>query len=103
MPDESLGDNAGVTFDNVKQVAVKLKEAIGEEWIAGHPVDLGHYSRDFTIYSGERPNIVTLPRSIEDLQKIMRIASSHSVPVVTALKSAGMSVLSRAMGLNNLS
>ncbi len=94
-PDESLGDNAGITVDNVKQVAEKLKEAIGDEWVSDNPVDLGHYSRDFTIYSGERPNIVVLPKTIEEIQKIMRIAYSHSIPVVpmtTGFNHGGLTV-----------
>ncbi len=81
-PDESLGDEAGITVSNVKQVREKLGKAIGDDWVSDNPVDANFYSRDFTIFSGERPNIVVLPRTVEDLQNIMRIAYSHRIPVV---------------------
>jgi len=43
---------------------------------------LSSYGRDFTIFSGERPNIAVLPETTEQVQSIIRIAYEHGVPVV---------------------
>ena len=61
-PDESLGDASGITVENVEQVKEKLAEAIGAEWVSDNPADLIFYSRDFTVFSGEAPNIAVIPK-----------------------------------------
>jgi FAD/FMN-containing dehydrogenase len=81
-PDESLGEMAGITITNVKKVREKLAEAVGSEWVSDNPADLNCYSRDFTTFSGERPNVVVLPQTVAEVQDIMRIAYSHKVPIV---------------------
>jgi FAD/FMN-containing dehydrogenase len=80
--DFDTDEDTGVTADNIRSAEEKLREAIGEKWVTSNPADLAAYGRDFTIYSGERPNIVVLPESTEDVQKVMRIAYQHKIPVV---------------------
>ena len=75
-------EDTGVEEENVKAAAEKLKEAVGAEWVTANPADLAAYGRDFTIYSGERPNLVVLPASTEQVQAVMRIAYAHKLPVV---------------------
>jgi len=78
-----VGDGeTGLTVSNVGTVKEKLSEAIGGDWVSDNPADLSAYGRDFTIFSGERPNIVAMPASIEDVQKIIGIAYEHGIPVV---------------------
>ena len=72
----------GLTVSNVKEVKEKISQAIGEQWVSDNPADLSSYGRDFTIFSGERPNIVAMPASTEEVQKIVRIAYEHAIPVV---------------------
>ena len=88
-------EDTGVTAGNIISVEEKLKEAIGEKWVTSNPADLSAYGRDFTIYSGERPNIVVLPETTEDVQKVMRIAYEHKIPVVpltTGFNHGGLTV-----------
>ncbi len=75
-------EDTGIESDNIRTVEQKLKEALGDEWVTSNPADLVAYGRDFTIYSGERPNLVVLPQSTEEVQKVMRIAYQHKIPVV---------------------
>ncbi len=82
QPAEITEKEAGLTTGNLKVVLGKLGEAIGTEWVSDNPVDLSPYGRDFTVFSGERPNIVALPSSAEDVQAIIRIAYGHGIPVV---------------------
>ncbi len=75
-------EDTGIEESNVRVVADKLKEIVGERWVSTNRADLAAYGRDFTIYSGERPNIVVLPQSTEEMQGVMRIAYQHKIPVV---------------------
>ena len=88
-------DDTGIAIGNLNTVEEKLKKAIGEQWVSSNPADLSVYGRDFTIYSGERPNIVVLPETTEDVQKVMRIAYEHKIPVVplsTGFNHGGLAV-----------
>jgi len=75
-------EDTGIEEENIKAVEEKLKEAVGAEWVTANPADLSSYGRDFTIYSGERPNIVVLPASTAEVQAVMRIAYAYKIPVV---------------------
>ncbi len=76
------GLEPGINVENMKAVVAKLKEAIGENWVSDDPAVLTAYSRDFTITPGRWPNVVVLPGSTEDVQKIIKIANEHMIPVV---------------------
>lgn len=80
-PEVSQGE-VGLTVENLKEVLEELKACVGEEWVSDNPVDLISYGRDFTVFSGERPNIVVLPESKEQIQQIVRIAYKHGIPIV---------------------
>lgn len=77
-----LANSAGIQESDVRSVEELLREVVGEEWVSSNPADLSAYGRDFTIFSGERPNLVVLPATTEEVQKIMRIAYQHGMPVV---------------------
>ncbi len=72
----------GLTVANLKEVKDKLAEIVGPEWVSDNPVDLNAYGRDFTIFSGERPNVAVLPRTTEEVQGIIKTAYEHGIPVV---------------------
>ncbi len=95
MPPKSREGEIGLTVDNLKEVLKKLQAVVGEEWASDNPVDVGGYGRDFTVFSGERPNIVTLPETAEQIQEILRIAYEHGIPVVpqtTGFNHGGLTV-----------
>ncbi|MEW6441669.1 MAG: FAD-binding oxidoreductase [bacterium] len=73
---------AAIDEERVRTVEELLKEAVGAEWVSSNRADLAAYGRDFTIYSGERPNLVALPQTTAEVQQIMRIAYGHRMPVV---------------------
>jgi FAD/FMN-containing dehydrogenase len=87
--------DTGIEAGNLKAVEEKLKAALGQEWVSSNPADLSVYGRDFTIYSGERPNLVVLPETTEEVRKVMRIAYEHKIPVVplsTGFNHGGLTV-----------
>jgi FAD/FMN-containing dehydrogenase len=81
-PLEVGNGETGLTVSNIGEVREKISQAIGAEWVSDNPADLSSYGRDFTIFSGERPNLVAMPASTEEVQKIVRIAYEHAIPVV---------------------
>ena len=85
----------GLTVSNLKEVKDKLALCLGAEWVSDNPADLIGYSRDFTVFSGERPNLVVLPDSTEQVQAVVRIAYEHGIPVVpqtTGFNHGGLTV-----------
>lgn len=81
-PLEVRSQDKGLTVSNVAEVKEKISRAIGAEWVSDNPADLSSYGRDFTIFSGERPNLVAMPASTEEVQKVVRIAYEHGIPIV---------------------
>lgn len=101
QPLETREGEIGLTVDNLSEVATKLRECVGDEWVSDNPIDLSSYGRDFTIFSGERPNLVVMPLSTEEIQKIVKIAYEHGIPLVpqtTGFNHGGLTV-SRKGGL----
>lgn len=85
----------GIDADNLEEVERKLKEVVGAEWVSSNRADLSVYGRDFTIFSGERPNLVVLPQSTEEVQGVVRVAYEHKIPVVpltTGFNHGGLTV-----------
>ncbi|MCP4625248.1 MAG: FAD-binding oxidoreductase, partial [bacterium] len=92
---------SGLTIENLKAVKEKLINILGADWVTDNPVDLSAYGRDFTIFSGERPNLLVMPSTTEEIQQIMRVAYSHGIPVIpqtTGFNHGGLTV-SRKGGL----
>ncbi len=101
MPLSVREGEIGLTVANLKEIKGKLAECVGEEWVSDNPVDLSSYGRDFTIFSGERPNLVIFPKVIEEIQQIVRLAYEHGIPIIpqtTGFNHGGLTV-SRKGGL----
>ncbi|MEW6443919.1 MAG: FAD-binding oxidoreductase [bacterium] len=91
----SCAEDTGVEAANLEEVEGKVKAALGTEWVSSNRADLSAYGRDFTVFSGERPNIVVLPRTTEEVQAVVRIAYAHKIPVVplsTGFNHGGLTV-----------
>ena len=91
----------GINVENIEAVISKLQEAIGEEWVSDDPTILSGYWRDFSTTVGRRPNVIALPASTEEVQKAVRIAYEHKIPVVpltTGFNHGGM-VIPRRGGI----
>ncbi|MEW6443321.1 MAG: FAD-binding oxidoreductase [bacterium] len=91
----ACAEDTGIEPGNLEAAERKLRDVVGAEWVSSNPADLAAYGRDFTIYSGERPNIVVLPTSTEEVQGVVRIAYEHKIPVVplsTGFNHGGLTV-----------
>ncbi len=69
---------------NKPEITSQLANIVGEEYVSDDLADLIPYERDdqFPFVPPHRPDYVVRPRTIEEIQKILRLANDHKIPVV---------------------
>lgn len=60
----------------------ELKAIVGEEYVSKEPEELYIYSSDPGTMPPAKPNYVVMPRTAEEVQKIVLLANKHRIPVV---------------------
>jgi len=66
-----------------ERIIDELVKIVGEEYASTDPTDLVCYSLDsYAIDKGILPDIVLRPGTVEEVQKIMKVADKYSIPVV---------------------
>ncbi len=65
-----------------KEVKEKLTDIVGTEWVSDFPEELLIYSYDMTEHPPGEPEYVVMPKTVEEIQAILRVANEHKVPVV---------------------
>ncbi len=68
----------------------KLKGIVGENNVSDNVADLYVYSSDASVHQA-LPSVVVRPKTIEEVQKIMRYANKNKIPVVPRGAGSGMS------------
>ena len=68
----------------------KLKEIVGENNVSDSIADLFVYSSDASVHQS-MPSVVVRPKTIEEVQKIMRYANKNKIPVIPRGAGSGMS------------
>ncbi len=71
---------AGATHALYKQ----LTQIVGPERVNDNPIIISAYSRDACHLTAERPGIVVMPESVEEVQQIVRLCAATKTPIVTA-------------------
>lgn len=64
------------------QIKEKLKQAVGTELVSDSPGTLKAYSKDYSLLPPGMPNYAVLPKSAEEVQKVIKIANEHLIPVI---------------------
>jgi len=88
----------GMNPDSLREAKKEFEEALGAEWVSDSPAVLTCYHRDFTIIVGNKPQLVVLPSSTEEVQSVVRIAQKHEIPLLvmtTGFNHAGQTVPKR--------
>ncbi|MHA1735497.1 MAG: FAD-binding oxidoreductase [Candidatus Thorarchaeota archaeon] len=57
---------------------------VGEDRVNDNQVIISSYSKDASHLTAERPGIVVMPESVEEIQAIVRLCAAHKIPLVTA-------------------
>lgn len=63
-------------------VVRELGKIVGSEFVSTNPADLYIYSQDMTQAEPSRPDVVVLPKSVEEVQAIIRLANKEKIPVI---------------------
>lgn len=75
----------------------ELKAIVGEEFVSKEPEELYIYSSDPGTMPPVRPDYVVMPKTTEEVQKIVLLANRHKVPVVPMGGALSLSGLVRSL------
>lgn len=76
-----------------EEVYKALAEIVGEEYVSDRREDLYIYSRDPGLAEPHEPDFVILPKTVEEVQRIVRFASKEGIPVIPVGASLSLSGL----------
>ena len=66
-----------------------LKKIVGD-WVSNRPEELLIYSKDMTENEPHKPDIVVMPESTEEVQKIVKYANENNIPVTPYVTGANV-------------
>lgn len=84
------------TPENVAKAVVELKKAIGDQWVSDSPAVCCGYSHDQARNPSVFPHIVCMPKGVDDVKAIYKIANEFLIdvmPVGTGLSCAGLTIV----------
>ena len=76
-----------------KNILTQLEKIVGKEGVLATPEDLAVYGYDAT-FAEHRPDVVVLPRSTEQVSRVVMLAASEGIPLVTRGMGSGMAAAS---------
>jgi glycolate dehydrogenase FAD-linked subunit len=76
-----------------KSILTQLQKIVGKDGVLSTPEDLAVYSYDGT-FAEHRPDVVVLPRSTEQVSKVVMLAAQEHIPLVTRGMGSGMAAAS---------
>ena len=62
----------------------KLKNIVGEDNVNDSPVIISAYRKDACHLTAEKPGIVVMPSTTEEIQAILRLCNSSKIPIIPA-------------------
>lgn len=71
----------------------KIKEIVGSDGVLTEPEDLAAYSYDGT-FEEHRPDLVVLPRTTQQVSRLIKVASDENIPVVPRGMASGLAAAS---------
>lgn len=66
----------------ISGVVKELEKVVGSEFVSTNQGDLYIYSQDMTQAEPSWPNLVVLPKTVEEVQATLRLANKEKVPVI---------------------
>jgi len=73
-----------------ERVLAKLEKIVGAEHVSTALPDLYSYSQDMTENESRWPDFVVMPRSVEEVQGVLRLANREKIPVVPIVGGANI-------------
>ncbi len=66
----------------MRDITRALAEIVGEEYVSNHPEEAYFYARDPGLMPAHEPDYVVVPKTAEEVQAVVRLASEEKIPVV---------------------
>jgi glycolate oxidase len=74
----------------MSDILVELAQIVGERFVSGNPEETYFYARDPGLMPAHEPDYIVVPRTAEEIQRIVKLAQREGIPVVPM--GAGMSL-----------
>ena len=68
----------------------ELKKIVGDSYVSTAPEDLYMYSFDMTESEPGKPDVIVLPYTTEEVQKIVMLANDAKIPIVPYVSAANI-------------
>ena len=76
---------------NLTELVAALAAVVGKEWVKTDAADLENYGKDWTRQYAPSPVAAVLPRTIEEVQEIVRLANAMAIALVPSGGRTGLS------------
>ena len=68
----------------MEPIYYSLVNIVGEEYVSNQKEELFIYSQDSGMMDPHEPNFVVLPKSTEEVEKIVKLSNIEKIPIVVA-------------------
>jgi glycolate oxidase len=66
----------------MSDITSSLAKIVGEQYVSSQPEELFFYARDPGLMPAHKPDYVIVPQTVEEIQKIVRLANKEKIPLV---------------------
>jgi len=66
----------------MSDITLSLAKIVGEQYVSSQPEELFFYARDPGLMPAHKPDYVIVPQTVEEIQKIVRLANKEKIPLV---------------------
>ena len=66
----------------MSDITLSLAKIVGEQYVSSQPEELFFYARDPGLMPSHKPDYVVVPKTTEEIQKIVRLANKEKIPLV---------------------
>lgn len=77
--------------ENTTELVAALAAVVGKEWVKTEAADLENYGKDWTRQYSPKPTAIVLPKTVEEVQEVVRLANAVSFAIVPSGGRTGLS------------
>ncbi|MGQ9653396.1 MAG: FAD-binding oxidoreductase [Thermodesulfobacteriota bacterium] len=66
----------------MSDILKSLRDIVGEKGVSKHPEELWFYARDPGVLQPHAPDFVVAPRTVEEVQELVRLCNREQIPIV---------------------
>ncbi|NVM27753.1 MAG: FAD-binding oxidoreductase [Candidatus Helarchaeota archaeon] len=73
-----------------EKIMNEMIDIVGEDFVSSDPEDLYIYSYDMTEEHPGNPNAIAMPKTPEEIQKLLKVANEYKIPVIPYISGANI-------------